>query len=273
MAREPKLPQSEAEQRRELGGYSEAEFDREFVRSQRSDLVSVAVRVVLLVIVYGLLARAIHRFDPPPWLLVLPFASEFLAIFVVGWFLSRFVISCKSFRKSAGGTVLLLFWMLLIVGAMALAVVFNPGGADRVDTPQQAFAEAWQWIVRTDLHWALAAMFAALLGSTFQEVVRWKQERGVFVWAAIMTAGFRFGIAFLVAFLATFVLIFAGELLLPAVGRLFDGGGSALTWIVYGFIVLVEVLTLVVAVLMHRDALKPKSAKAAAAKPRRGVLP
>lgn len=272
---EPKLrsAQEEAEQRRELGGYSEAEFDREFARSQRSDLASVAVRVVLLVIVYGLLARAIHRFDPPPWLLLLPFASEFLAIFVVGWFLSRFVVSCKTFRKSAGGTGLLLFWMLLIVGAMAAAIVFNPGGAGRADTPQQAFAEAWQWLLRTDLHWALAAMFAALVGSTFQEVVRWKQEGGVFVWASIMSAGFRFGIAFLVAFLATFILIFAGDFLLPVVAELFAGGGSALTWVVYGFIVLVEVLTLVVSVAMHRDALKPKSAKAAAAKPRRGVLP
>jgi len=273
MAREPKVPKSEAEQRRELGGYSEAEFDREFVRSQRSDLASVAVRVVLLVIVYGLLARAIHRFDPPPWLLVLPFASEFLAIFVVGWFLSRFVVSCKSFRKSAGGTALLLFWIVVIVGAMAAAIVFNPGGADRADTTQQAFAEAWQWVLRTDLHWALVAMLAALLGSTFQEVARWKQERGVFVWAAIMTAGFRFGVAFLLGFLGVFVAMFAGEIILGVLGALLSESGKALTWAVYGFIVLVELLTLIVAVAMHRDALKPKSAKAEPSKSRRGVLP
>jgi hypothetical protein len=110
-------------------------------------------------------------------------------------------------------------------------------------------------------------MAAALIGSTALEVMRWKQQGGVFVWAAIMTAGFRLGIAFLAAFVGAFILIFAGDVLLPLVERLFSGGGSALTWAVYGFIVLVEVL-------MHRDAMKPPSErKAAPAKSKRGVLP
>ena len=55
-----RTPRSEAEQRRELGGYTEAEFDREFVRSHRSDWASITTRVATLLIVYGLLARAIR---------------------------------------------------------------------------------------------------------------------------------------------------------------------------------------------------------------------
>ena len=79
-----RTPRSEAEQRRELGGYTEAEFDREFVRSHRSDWASITTRVATLLIVYGLLARAIRAHDPPPWLLVLPFVVEFLLIFWIG---------------------------------------------------------------------------------------------------------------------------------------------------------------------------------------------
>lgn len=269
-----RVPSNETQEREELGGYTHAEFDREFVRSHRSDWASIATRVVTLAVVYGLLARAIHRHDPPPWLLMLPFVAEFLLIFALGWFLSRFVVSCKTFAKSAGSLGLVLFWMVLMGGAMVAAIVFNPGGAGRAETPLLALREAGDWIVRTDLHWALLAMAAALIGSTALEVMRWKQERGVFVWASIMTAGFRLGIAFLVAFVGTFILIFAGDILLPVVEAMFSGGGSALTWAVYGFIVLVEVLTLVVAMLMHRDAMKPPSErKAASAKPKRGVLP
>ena len=268
-----RAPLNETQEREELGGYSHAEFDREFVRSHRSDWASVATRVVTLAIVYGLLARAIHRHDPPPWLLMLPFVAEFLLIFALGWCLSRFVVSCKTFAKSAGSLGLVLFWMVLMGGAMVAAIVFNPGGAVRANTPLLALREAGDWIVRTDLHWALLAMAAALIGSTALEVMRWKQERGVFVWASIMTAGFRLGIAFLVAFVGAFILIFAGDILLPVVEAMFAGGGSALTWTVYGFIVLVEILTLVVAVLMHREATRPKTAKAPEARRPRGRLP
>lgn len=269
-----RTPSNEAEERKELGGYTHAEFDREFVRSHRSDWSSIAARVVTLVIVYGLLARAIHRHDPPPWLLALPFVAEFLLIFWSGWFLSKFVVSCKTFAKSAGSFTLVLVWSLLMGGALLVVIVFNPGGAGPAESIAVALHEARAWILRTDLHWALLAMAAALIGSTALEVMRWKQQGGVFVWAAIMTAGFRLGIAFLAAFVGAFILIFAGDVLLPHVERLFSGGGSALTWAVYGFIVLVEVLTLVVAVLMHRDAMKPPSErKAAPAKSKRGVLP
>lgn len=268
-----RVPSNQSEERGELGGYTHAEFDREFVRSHRSDWASVATRVVTLVIVYGLLARAIHRHDPPPWLLLLPFVAEFLLIFWLGWFLSKFVVSCKTFAKSAGSFTLVLVWSLLMGGALFAAIVLNPGGAGRADSVAVVLHEAGTWILRTDLHWALLAMAAALIGATALEVMRWKAQGGVFVWAAIMTAGFRLGIAFLVAFLGAFILIFAGDLLLPLVERLFSGGGSALTWALYGCIVLVEVLTLVAAVAMHRDAMKPEQARIAAPQKSKRRLP
>ncbi len=256
-----RTPRSEAEQRRELGGYTEAEFDREFVRSHRSDWASITTRVATLLIVYGLLARAIRAHDPPPWLLVLPFVVEFLLIFWIGWCLSTFVVSCKAFAKSAGGIVRIVVSSLIFGGAMWAAILFNPGGTSRPDSASAALHEAVAWVVRTDLHWALLAMAAALLGSTALEVMRWKQERGVFVWASIMTAGFRLGVAFLVAFFGTFVLVFAGDWISPWFEAGVFGIGRPLTWALYFFILLVEVLTLIVAMAMHRDAMKPKDEK------------
>lgn len=257
-----RAPSNEAQEREELGGYTHAEFDREFVRSHRSDWASVATRVLTLVIVYGLLARAIHRHDPPPWLLALPFVVEFLLIFWVGWLLATFVVSCKTFAKSAGGIVRIVVSSLFFGGAMWAAILFNPGGSGRPETASAALHEAVAWVVRSDLHWALLAMAAALIGSTALEVMRWKQERGVFVWASIMTAGFRLGVAFLVAFFGVFVLVFAGEWIAPWFEAGVFGIGRPLTWALYFFILLVEGLTLVVAVRMHRDAMKPKIAKA-----------
>ncbi len=273
MAAMSRKSRSDTEQRRELGGYTEAEFDREFVRSQRSDALSVAIRAVTLVVVYGLLARAIKSHDLPSWLLVLPFAVEFLVIFWLGWFLSRFVVSCPAFRKSAGSFGLVLFWSLLLAGGMGAAIVFNPGG-EPAPAGAAALHDAWNWVVRTDMHWALLAMLAALIVGTAQEVMRWKQVGGVFVWTSIMTAGFRLGVAFLMAFFGIFVAVFAGEFIVDLADARLQFGGTVLNWVLFGFIVLVEVATVVVSVLMHRDAMNSKSEKVAApAKPKRGVLP
>lgn len=262
--------QSEADQRRELGGYSEAEFDAEFVRSQRSDLVSVIVRVLSLVIVYGLVARAILAHDLPPWLLVLPFAVEFLTIFWVGWLLSRFVVSCEVFAKSAGSFGLVVLWSLVLGGGMLAAMIFNPGGTAQPDSSVGGLREAGSWIVRTDLHWALLTMVLVLLGSTYQEVMRWKQIRGVFVWTSIMTAGFRIGVAFLLGFAGVFIAMFAGDLFVDLADVRVCGGGTVLNWLLFAFIVIVEIATLVISVWMHRDAMKTNTQTAAS---KRGVLP
>jgi hypothetical protein len=256
MGRGKRAAQDELERRAELGGYSDAEFDKEFARSHRSDPLSIAIRVLTLVLVYAVLARAIRLHDPPPWLLVLPIAFEFLVIFWVGWVLSRFIVPCKTFAKSAGSLPLAVVWTVVICAGMAAAIVFNPGGARPPDSAELALREAWSWVTRTDLHWALLAMVAALLMSTAQEVLRWQRERGVFVWASIMNTGFRIGVMFLMGFLGIFVVAFLGEFLLTLAAEVFMRfGGRPLTWAIYSFLVLAEVLTLVISTMMHRETL------------------
>ncbi len=249
MAKKSRKALKELERRNELGGYSDAEFDAEFARSYRSDLISVAIRVVTLVIVFGLLARAIRSHQLPPWLLLAPLAFEFIAIFWVGWILSRFIVNCPAFRKSAGSFGLVLFWTLLIGGLGAAAIQFNPGGRGDAVSFAQALDKAWRLIVATELHWAMLAMLVALIAGTVPEVTRWKEKGGVFVWATIMTAGFRVAVMFLMFFFGIFFVALGSDALF---------GHSSLrarnqTWFVYWFLLIAEVLTLVLSVAMHRD--------------------
>jgi len=249
MAKKKTLAADEVIQRRELGGYSDAEFDAEFARSYRSDAINVAIRVVTLVVVFWLLARAIRSHDLPPWLLLAPLAFEFIAIFWIGWVLSRFVVQCPAFTKSAGSFPLVLFWTIAIGAAATAAIQFNPGGHRDPMPVSESLRAGWRLIVATDLHWAMLAMLAALIGSTVPEVTRWKRERGVFVWTSIMTAGFRVAVIFLMGFAGIFIAVFLGD-------ALFGYGELRyrnLTWAVYWFLLVAEVLTLVLAVAMHRD--------------------
>jgi hypothetical protein len=158
---------------------------------------------------------------------------------------------------------------LLLAGGMGAAIVFNPGG-EPAPAGAAALHDAWN-CQRTDMHWALLAMLAALIVGTAQRP-RWKQVGGVS--GPRLTAGFRLGVAFLMAFFGIFVAVFAGEFIVDLADARLQFGGTVLNWVLFGFIVLVEVATVVVSVLMHRDAMNSKSEKVAApAKPKRGVLP
>ena len=57
------------------------------------------------------------------------------------------------------------------------------------------------------------------------------------------------------------MLVFAGDWISPWFEAGVFGIGRPLTWALYFFILLVEVLTLIVAMAMHRDAMKPKDEK------------
>lgn len=243
----------------QLGGYTNAEFDAEFARSQRSDLTSIAIRVVTLVVVYGLMARAISSDNLPPWILLLPLAFEFVAIFWIGWLMSRFIVPCPAFRKSAGSMVLVLVWTVMICLIGTAVILFNPGGGSHPASLHSALDAAWRLVISSDMHWALVAILTALIAGTVPEVTRWKRERGVFVWVTIMNAGFRVGVIFLMLFAAVFVIALAGEFILENVGGM-DGGG--VTWIVFWFLSAAEVLTLALSVAMHRDVLAKQSAPA-----------
>ena len=113
---------SEAEQRAAGGGYTDAEFNEAMLRSQRSDPLTVAIRLGTLVAVYWLLARAIAQFKLPVSLLWLPLAAEFLAILWIGRFAIKPFVDCKAFARSMGGWFAFLFWNGVVVGAYVAAL-------------------------------------------------------------------------------------------------------------------------------------------------------
>ena len=265
---------SEAEQRRQLGGYSEAEMDAALLRSQRSDPLGVGIRLVTLAAVYWLLARAIQAGLSAPFV-VLPLLLELLVVFWGGQLLKQFV-DCRAFRQSAGGLPLTLAWTLGI-GLLILAML-GWDSATGLPTPAQlpqALAAALATVREHGLHWALLAMLGGLLFGTLHDLGYWKRHGGVFVWTAITATGFRLAVMFLLGFAGVFVGVFLGEFALAQLARsgwlpLLRAQGWA--WPVWALLLLLDLGVVVLGTLMHRDL----SAQAAGTKPgraRRSRLP
>jgi hypothetical protein len=249
--------QHEAERRRELGGYSDAEFDSALVRSQRSDAFSVGVRLVTLTVVFWLMARAIRIHDIRAWLLVLPMVVEFIVIFWVGYFMSRFLIDCKAFAQSASSLGLTLAWTIGILALMFGAAAYDPGsGGLQLAHLGAGLASAWQQVLGAGLHWVILVSMLGLLMSTAFEVLRWRRLRGVFVWTSILHSGFRLGVMFLLGIFGTVVLIVFGDFLATSLSEWTPSAAAAMAWAVFGFLLLSELLTLVLSTLMHREAVK-----------------
>ena len=238
---------SEAEQRRVFGGYSEAEFDAEFVRTQRSDVGSVAVRAITLVIVYGLLARALLAGELSAAYLWMPMAFEFLLVFWLGLLLSCLFIDCPRFAQSARKPILTLFWTLAVVGAFALAFAWDSeAGSPSATLLRQRLPAIGDTVIASGLVWAFVAGAAMLVASTALEVHRFRRVGGVFVWTSIIDLGLRGAALILLALLMLFVTGFLFELIDP-----FETP-RRLAWITYGFLLMVEIAALVLGVFMHR---------------------
>ncbi|MGD9582169.1 MAG: hypothetical protein AB7V26_00660 [Lysobacterales bacterium] len=253
---------SEREQRRELGGYSDAEFEAAMLRSQRGDRASLALRILTLALVFTLMARSILHHHTPAWLLVLPLIVEWLVIFWLGQALARWRIDCKAFRRSAGGLGLTLGWTL----AFALLALGFAGYDEGTSTWQLAqigdgLSSGRQQALAAGMHWVILVAVGGLALSTWVEWRQWRRVRGVFVWTSIMQTGFRLAVMLLLGIVAVFLLAMFGSSL-PA--GFFGRSSPALAWAVFAFLLLCELLTLVIATLMLREAAaKAKSGRSA----------
>lgn len=237
---------SEEQQRATGGGYTDAEFEAAMLRSQRSDPLTVAIKVATLAVVYVLLFRAVAKFQLPVSLLWLPLAAEFLAIMWIGRFVIRPFVDCNAFMQSMGGWSAFVFWNVVVVGAYVAAFAWDSqqGGFAGV------FAERWRMVRESGMHFAIGAAVVGLLLSTIVEVVRWRAQRGVFVWTSIMASGFRMGVMLLAVFAAVFVGIFLGQFLGD------DADTWPWSWIVFGFLLFVDFATLVATTMFHRELLQ-----------------
>lgn len=227
--------------------YSDAEFDAEVLRTQRSDWSYVGAKAATLAVVFFFLARAVLRGASAEFLL-LPLAVEFLSIMWVGLFLGYFVIDCPKFIAAGRKPIRVILWTSLILGAISALLAWDDGAfhADRV---RPGWLSAWQEILSTGLIWAMVAEVLGLGASTAREVFRWRQERGTFVWNSIFAPSLRIATVILIGILSPFVLIPLADSLVP---WLFENP-RRMAWTAFGFLLFVELGGLAIGVGMHRD--------------------
>jgi hypothetical protein len=247
----------------DYGGYSGEQVDAALRETLRSDWPSLALRLVVVGVVYTLLARAILDGMSSPYL-VLPLLSEVLLIFWLGWLMTRTLVDCPSFRKSAGSLWLTVFWTA-VAGAVVLGALAFDRQNQALDSAQivPRAQRVWAVIQHHQLHWALVAMLLGLLISTAMDILRWRDKGGVFFWASITHVGFRMGLLIVLIPVLGFFGIFLAEVLLWLAERFvwWEALSAQLwAWPVWVLLLVLELGTVVVSVLMHRDLL----AKAAA---------
>lgn len=229
-------------------GSTEHEFDRGFLRTQRSDRTSIISRAVTLIIVFSILAFAIHTHDLTAGFLLLPLAFEFLLLGWVGLFLAYLVVDCPKFTKmsrSPGFTIGSTVAVAAVI-SFVLAVEDDTFEISRVIPGWQA---GWDSIWSTGLAWALIVEGMALLLSTGLEVRRWRRVGGTFVWTAPLGIALRLTAVLLVGLALYFLVMFTAGLgttwLMETPARR--------SWVVFAFLLCVEAAALAITVKIHGD--------------------
>ena len=227
--------------------YTDEEFDRAFLRTQRSDALFVANRAVMLVLVFWFMARGIVVHDLSPGFLLLPLAVELVALGWIGLLLDRFVIDCERFARTVRPRQVVIWTAVMaIVISIVLAV---DSGTFRLARIGPGWRDGWHTVVETGLIWALVVELIWVVVATVPEVRRWRRAGGAFVWTAVFDAALRFAAMLLVGLAGFAALIVFAEL---GTSWLFEQPRRA-AWFVWSFLLCVEVGGLVLGVKIHRD--------------------
>jgi hypothetical protein len=249
----------DAAQRAKNRGYSDAELDAALLRSQRSDLSGIVLRLAVLVVVYTLLAQAVQAGLSSPYLL-LPLLVEMLAVFWIGWLLSRHVVDCPAFRKSAGSFWLTVAWTLAALFVLLAVLAYDRGqGQFALAHIAPAAAEAAHSVRAHGLQWPILALLGGLALSTWFDMQQWRRDGGVFFWASITTASFRIALGILLGTLGAIPLLIFGSTALGLAERF--GAVDLLSrqlwaWPVWAALLLLDIGVVVLAAAMHRDLLR-----------------
>lgn len=248
-----------------IGGYTASQLDDALRRSQRSDPLTVACRLLGIAVVYALLALAIMEGMSGAGLL-LPLLVEALVVLWLGGALALTVVPCAAFRASAGRGpgILMASAVVIVAGYALLHGVPELRAGDSIDV-----TAILPWLYRHQLHWTLLAVIVGLMLSSVREVMTWRADGGVhggvFVWTTLSFMATRIG---LVLALGLFVALPA--LLIMASAHEPATTGSWLTplasgswaWGLWGGLLLLDLATLAVLTGMHRDLSKQPSTTA-----------
>lgn len=202
------------------------EFDEQFRLGWKSDVLSVLLRLAVIALGYGLLARAISEAGLGPGYVVLMFLVELVVVMWLGWALSRTLVREPVFQRVAGKVWVPIGWTLAVLTPYLGVLAFQSGG----DT-SQAFSQLAAWVERawtSGFVLAIAAVLAGLAADTWGDVRRWQARGGrdVFVWPATMQVGLRFA-----AILALPFLLLIPAIAIGSVAHLLCSGGGQSSYV------------------------------------------
>jgi hypothetical protein len=227
--------------------YTDDELDATVLRTQRSDRLQVATRLLVLAAVFWFMGRAIVRHDLTAGFLLLPLALELILVMWIGLVLARFFVDCEVFGRTARAHSVIA-WTALTAALISILLAIEEG-TFRLARIVPGWRDGWRTVLETGLVWALVAEGVGLILSTAAEVRRWRRAGGVFVWASIFDVGVRFAMVIVVGIVAVVLLMLASD---ATGGRLFEQPRRS-AWIAWAFLLCVEVAGLVVGVKYHRD--------------------
>lgn len=234
------------------GAYTDAELDAAILRSQRSDPLSVGIRLATIGVVYLLLGRAVADGMGAMYLL-LPLLAELLAMFWLGLLMTYTLVRCPAFRASMGSGVGIVLWSLVICGAVAAWMAHDPDtGSWALSNLPQGSVRTWETAIGFGVHWAVLAAVLGLVVASAREALAWRPQAGVFVWTAITSIGVRLGLAVLLGFVAFLAFVFLQPLLGSHVLAALKGGSGA-AWAAWSVLLLIDIGVVGVLALMHRE--------------------
>lgn len=251
-------------------------FSKSFREGWRSDTPSVLLHLVVLLVAYGLLARAIAKGGLAPGYVPVVFLVEVWAVQWLGWLLAHTLVSDPVFRRLGGRIWVPVFWTFAVFGPYALTLVIRAGGDVQ---GMKALLGTWlEQAWSSGLVLALAVTLLGLLVETVRDLARWRREGpdATFIWPASMQVGFRFAAMLVLPFLLLIPVIIVGTLL----HVLCSGGGnstinagkeyvdigaclgvglsdaSLATWGLFTWLALADLLVLFGGAWMHRKELR-----------------
>ncbi len=229
-------------------GYTDGDIERAFRHNVRSDWISILVRLVALSVVFGLLGRAILRFDPPAGFLLLPLVAEFLMIRWLALLLSRTVITCPAFGEASNRPVAAVVWTMIWALVLSIVLAVDQGDFSWSRVPA-AWAECWDLLLESGVIWAFVIQIGDLFYRTAPDVLQWQREGGKFFWNSVVEHGVRVATIWILLFICFCLFVLFGEQ--HADWIIEERRNTA--WSIFGFLTVVEFGALVIGVMVHRD--------------------
>lgn len=195
------------------------------------DVSQLAVRGISIVVVAAACAYAIWAGHATVWHLALPMVGEYVVLLAAMPIL-YLAVRHPALRKDAVGSLRLLA-NLAVAGAIAIAVQSHNSGQPWPTQLNDDANTAWAWIRDHKIQWAILAAMAGTLLELPGRLINFKKHGPPF-----SPVGLGCGMRVAVLCLACF--------LLPVV---MSGSATRNAWILFGLLVLAEVLSIV----MHLD--------------------